>query len=473
MSELNSQLVIARAARVEAEARLRQAQKAASGAGGDESLTQVLNSPLISALHQQEADLSRRLTDLSQNYGGRHPQVVSATAQLADVRAKIRSEVSKVIAGLSNELTIAQAREASLQGSFAGLRNDVSKQNDLSVQLNALMRDADANRNLLQTFLNRSKETDSSADFQAPDAQVISTADVPKVPSAPKYILFLAAAAVVSVLTAVSFAVLIEKSDDLLRSTDQIQPMLGAPALGLVPKIGGSLPPERFVVNTPVSAYSESLLSLHTALMMSDVDNPPKVVMFTSSVSGEGKTSTAAALARTLALHGHRILIIDCDLRRPALHEAFKARDIPGLTDLLLGNAYFDEAIHHDTESPAHVLMAGTRAPNPQKILGSTQLRSLLGDLKDRYDLIILDTPPVLAVSDARLLARAADKTVYLVRWASTRRKSAASGLKQILDTGATVAGVVLSVVDARKHSRYGFADSGLYHGQIKYYRAG
>src|SRR5262249_26294107 len=196
----------------------------------------------------------------------------------------------------------------------------------------------------------------------------------------------------------------------------------------------------------------------------------PRVVLITSSVPNEGKTAIALSLARALAMSGVNVLLIDGDLRRPAAHRILGVPQGPGLTDLLCGRAFLEDAIVQDPETPAKLLPAGTTAPNPQVLLASPNAVLLFRSLKQQFDFVIIDSAPVLAVADARLLSPLAERVIYVVRWAGTRRATAANGLKQINQSGAEVAGVVLSMVDTKKHARYDFGDSGLYHGSIKAY---
>ena len=226
------------------------------------------------------------------------------------------------------------------------------------------------------------------------------------------------------------------------------------------------------ILDNPISAYSESIRSLQTALLLSDVDHPPKIVLIASSVPEEGKTSLCISLARTAAKMGRKVILVDVDLRRPQIHEFLELDQRPGLVDVLAGNATIDDALCSDEASGALVLTAGSDTPSPIDLLGSENLKATLSDLAGRADIVILDSAPVLSVSDTRVLSHLADKTVYIVRWAETRREVVILGLKQILDAGASVAGVILSRVNIKKHARYGYGDSGYYYGRSrKYYR--
>ena len=234
---------------------------------------------------------------------------------------------------------------------------------------------------------------------------------------------------------------------------------------------GRGTQPHQLAVSKPGSVYGEAVRTLRTALLLSDSERPPRTVLVTSSIPNEGKTSTALSIACQSAKSGQRCIILDCDLRQSSVHRYFGVPNKIGLADYLVGKARLEEVIEIDPVSTAHLIPAGARAPNPIDLLGSPQMRRLIKALAQAYDLVILDTPPVLAVSDALVLVRHVDATLFLIRWEQTRRLAAVSGLKVALEAGANLAGVVLSQVDVKRHAQYDYADSGYYYGGYnKYY---
>ncbi len=477
ISELNSQLITARAQQAEAEARLRQVQAAMSSGAGIDTIGEVLASPLIQQLRQQQSEVERRLADLSQQYGERHPKIVSAKAELAGIDAKIRIETEKIVQGLRNDVAVAQAKVASLSGSLAQLEHKAGQLGQSQVQLDALEREAAANRTLLENFMGRAKEIGSQGSFQEADAQIISRAEIPIVPSYPKKTILLGMSLIGSLFLGVIVAFGLELLDHGFRSSEQIEQATGVAPLGLIPALKGlrnlGKVPEEYIVERPTSAFAESIRSLRTSLMLSDVDRPPKIILVSSSTPREGKTSTVIALGRLMAGVGQRVVVMDCDLRRPRAHKMLKLQGGPGLVDHLAGEASLEEIIQKDPLSPLRFIAAGRAAPSPPDLLGSDQMRRLLKEVGERYDFVLLDSAPVLAVSDTRMLARLADKVVFLVRWAETRREVAVNGLRHLREAGASIAGVALTLVDVRKHARYGYADSGYYYGRSRKYYTG
>ena len=441
------------------------------------SLTEVLSSNLIVQLRAQEAEVKRKVAELTEEYGDKHPRMINARAELRDLETKIQNEVGRIVEGLRNEVSVARAREASLTASLNQLKAEAGQVNTAEVQLRSLEREADANRRLLETFLTRSKETESQEGFIEPDATILSRAVVPKVPTAPKRFLLLVLSAAAGLVLGIALAVGVELLDQGFRSLEQIESQMGVRPLGLVPMIGGMAAlkhkPETYLLQRPNSAYAESIRSLRTSLALSDVDKPPRVVLIASSLPKEGKTSIALSLTYLLGSLGKRALLIDCDLRRPSIHKAHGAPLTPGLSDYLAGQADLPTVIRRHEESGSDYIAAGTAAPDPAELLGSRQMKALLTRLSEDYDLIVLDSAPTLAVSDTRALGRLADKAVYLVRWAESKRGVATAGLRQLAESGADVVGVLMTQVDARRHAQYGFSDSGYYYGPVRKYYTG
>jgi capsular exopolysaccharide synthesis family protein len=266
-----------------------------------------------------------------------------------------------------------------------------------------------------------------------------------------------------SIMVGVFAAFGVETLDSGFRTSEQFEKITQVPVLGLEPDLSTSEPPQDVVIHQNVSPYSEAIQSIRMALRYSDVDNPPKVVLVTSSLSDEGKTVFALSLARSAAKSGLRTLLIDCDLRRPSIAKLLNVDSKPGLLAFFDDNADKSMIISLDTESGLQVITAPSGTPNPQDLLGSKHMKALIDGMRDHYDFIVLDTPPLLAVSDAVALSHAADATIFLVRWAKSPRKIVRGTLKSFHALGGKLAGVVLSRVDMRKHATYGYGNIGYY----------
>ena len=477
VSELNAQHVLELARLAGAQARLRQVNKLVNSPNGVESSVEVLQSPLIRQLRGEESLLERQIAELSGEYGERHPTLINARAELRDLRTKIRLEVDRVIQGLRNEVAIAGARAASLAASLEQFKQEIALLNQSGVQLRALELDAGASRTLLGNLLERTKQTASQENFQQADANIISYAAQPTSPSFPQKGLILSLALLAAFVQAVPLAFALEKLDLGFRSTEQISHSMGVKSLGIIPKVSklaaiGKAPHE-YILENPESAFAEAIRTLYTNVLLTDVVRRPKVILMASSMPGEGKTTVTLSLARALAMVGHRVIVVDCDLRMPSVHENLGIEPGPGLLDCLNAGARVEDVIQEDKETGTHILRAGTPIRSSPEQLDSEFMQQLLKQLGRKYDVVLLDSAPLLAVSDTLFLARLADKTIFLVRWAKTRRSVASLVLKQLLAARADVAGVLLTVVDVKSHATYGYGDSGVYHGKLKKYYTG
>jgi len=478
LAELNSQLIMARTERAEAEARLQSARRLARTPGGVSTTSDVLNSPLIQRLREQQAEVERRVAELSSELGDRHPRMVQLRAEAKDIEARIESEVDKIVAGLRNRVSVAQAREDSLQESLDALKDRAADTSEDEIRLRALEREAEASRTLLATMLARQKETVSQddLDFQQADARIISRADVPVDPSFPQKPVILGLTLVGALLVGMLLILVVELLDRGFRSGEQMEQQLGVASLGFVPLV--KRPDEYqslagYVAGRPTSAFGESIRTLNWSLRLAFADAPPRTVVITSALPGEGKTTTASCLATLQSLAGQRVLLIDADTRRPGCDRLTGTERRPGLVDVLVGDASVDDALRHSELSGMTVLNAGSPTPNAPNLLASDRMRALLDELRGRFDLVVIDSPPVMAAADARILAALADATVLAVRWGQTRRDTVRLAIRQLRGTEARLAGALLTAVDTRKNAEYAYGDSGAYTGELEKYYAG
>ena len=473
VSELSSQLAIAQAKRADAEAQLQQAEDAVRSSSGGGAVPEVLNSGLIQRLREQEATLMDTAAQLSSRYGRDYPDIAAVRSQLETTRQKLGLETDRVIDGLRNQVSTAQIRENTLRDHLQSLKQQLGTTNENQGELQILQGEATANQALYDTFLSRFKQTSTDDSLQQPDAQVISRADIPKNPTFPNTKIMLAASVAGSMCLGLLLAFVREILDDGVRSAEHIYTM-GFRALGLVPNLRRPFrwrrEPADFMADAN-SAFAESIRGVSVGVLLASDGLPPKVILVASSMPSEGKTTLSVAWARLLAMGGKKVIVVDCDLRRPRVHTAVGGGASPGLVDCLTGTSTVEQAIRKDSKSSADLICAGTATRDPSTLLGSDRMKELLGKIAAHYDLIILDSAPVLAVSDARVLCQLVDRTVYLIRWGKTRRKAAVNGLAQIAEAGGEIAGVVLTLVDVKRHAQYGFSDSGYFYGSLaKYY---
>ncbi|MBA4208064.1 MAG: capsular biosynthesis protein [Parvibaculum sp.] len=478
MSELNAQLILARTALAEARAKFDRARQIRASGGSIESMADVVQSGTISSLRQKQAELARELANLSSRYGPRHPEVVNAEAQRRDIDAQIGAEISRIIGSLQNNVSVAETRVASLEQSLRDIRGETGESGQAMVQLRELEREAAANRAVYESFLNRFKETSQQQDLQVPDSRIISPATAPLAPSHPRKALSLALALILSAMLGVGLAFLLEHLDNGMTTARDVEEALALPHLVSVPLVpaekgpgGKLLKPHDYLVQKPLSAFSESLRSLRSALQLSNVDNPPKVILFTSALPNEGKTTTSVSFARAAAASGLKVVLVDCDLRHPSVHKTFGlATPAAGLVELLAERLDPEAVMIEDDKTSLRVLPIATGTANPPDLMVSSQMQLLIERLRGEYDLVVLDSAPVLPVSDSRVLSRLADETVFVVRWSDTPKDAAQSAIRELRLYQSNIAGAILVAVDASKQAKYGYGDGGYYYGKYSRY---
>lgn len=477
ISDINSQLVTARIRRAELEARLRQAESLLRSPQGASASSDVLLSPVIQNLLAQEIEVQRTIAELSSTVGESHPMMISARSEAQNLRSKLSAEIGRVVASLQNDVAIARAQEAAFDENLKELESKMGALNSRDAELRILEREAEANRLLYETFLSRFKESEDQEKIQQSDARIISRADVPFGPSIPNKPMLIALAAVGSVLFGLLLVGVIEMFDRGLRSMEQVYQYLGTPCFGLVPAMSvfrlAGKSPESYAVKKPTSAYAEAVRSVTTGILLTGAKDKSQVIAVTSARPNEGKTSIAISMAALNALGGRKSIILDLDLRKPELHRRMQSSAELGLVDYLTGKVTLPEVIRTDDASTVDYIIAGRRAANFAEVIRSNKLENLLVELRQQYEMVVLDTPPVLAVADTRLLARLADRTLLVVRWGQTAREVVRLALRQVSDAGADVAGIAISMVDVRRNAKYGFGDSQAFTGAFKQYYAG
>ena len=471
LADLNSQLIAARAERAEAEARFNQVRRVRSQ-GGAAAAANAVSSPLILTLRQQRAELIRREAELSTRYGDRHPRMINVRAEIADVNSAIAAEARKTEGGLRNDLEVARARERTLETNLRELERRSLTQSQGTVKLRQLQREAEADKLIYENFLTRFKETSEQEDLQQADARIISPAKESIFSgTSEKRVLAIAGAAGMALGLCLLF--LFEKLNNTFRHEQDVEDSTGVTVLASLPRFGRRSRRSQvlaYVRDKPTSALAEGIRNLRTALFLSNIDKPPKVVMITSSLAAEAKSTTCLLLAEMTTLMGRRAIIVDCDIRRPTLYQTFGIQGEHDIISVLDGSAELEDVIHVDPDSNLHILPALKSAPQAADILSSKRFATLIERLSEHYDLVLLDSPPILLVSDAGVVGKYADATVYAVRWDKTPRDAAARGIKQLRDLGVSVNGVALTLVDRKRQARYNYYQYGYNYYQNAYY---
>lgn len=480
ISSLNQQLALSRAAQAETDARLNIArQQLAKGSTG-EDVGESLNSPVVQQLRRQRGEKSAQVADLAGRYGDRHPDLLKARRELADIDGQIQAEIRRIISNLEAQAQVARQRTGSVASSVAASKGTLAGNNRATIGLAELERKAQSVKTLYETLLARFKQTTTQEGIEQADARVVSPAKIPTSPSYPKPTLNLALGLVLALGAGVAAVVLAEILMAGLFTEDEVERRLGLPYLGAVPSLGTTvddakslkgMTPADYLLAKPLSSFAESLRKLRASVLFSKVGETVQVIAVTSSLPGEGKTTTTFALARTLATSGSRVIVVDCDLRQSAISQFLKEPAEVGLLEVLNGVATLDQAVIND-ESGAHILPLAKSAYTPRDVLGSSAMHRLLGELRGRYEIVLLDTAPLLAIADTRILVPHTDAVVMLVRWKKTPVKAVQSALALLQGTRAFIAGVALTQMDLKAQSRYGYGDSYYYYANYRKYYA-
>lgn len=457
VADINTQLALARADRTAAEAHARQA-----GTGGTAANADVLASPVIQQLRTQEAETARNVADLSSRLGPAHPTRQAAEEQLREIRAAIQREIGKVVTSLRGQVQVAQQRESELEGRLAALRKTASGSSDQADHLQRLNDDAESKHKIYEQFMLRVAQTAKPQDQQQANARPISLALVPVKPSSPRTGLLALLAGFAGMLLAVVGTLIHDQLDHGFETLDEVRQRSGFPGLAAIPLVWHrgrkSLPPA-YVVDQPGSPLAETLRAFRAKMRWSAFRPPLKVLLVTSVLPGEGKTSFALALARLAARDGCRTLLIECDFRRPVLKETLARAIEPGVPMFLEEPQQWRKSVESDSVSGLDYLAAPVATAHVTPYLNSDALTLIIDEARSDYDLIVIDSPPIMRVPDAMMLARAADAVALVVSWRRTSRRLVQEAMRRLALHPDLPAGIVLTKVPSQS------ADQDLYRG--------
>ncbi len=464
LSATSDRMVDARRNRAEAESMYRQVQSM-RGASLDRlaSVSAVLSDPLVVQFKTSEAKAKSKVEELSKRYGTRHPAMEAARTELAAAQASLRGQVEQVVAGIERNYQLAVANENSLRASVNANKAQIQNISRKEFKLRELQREVDSNRALYDTFVTRLKEASATSDLDSATARVVDTATVPVAPIKPKKALIVVLATFLAGLVGAGLVLLLEALNNTFKSTDEIENTLNLPVLGLLPLVDKKDRSEvANLFNTDSNkSFSESIRTIRTSMVLSAIDGQHKTIVVTSSVPGEGKSTVAANLAFALG-QMENVLLVDADMRRPTLAKNFSFPvGTPGLANLIAGTAKLEECIKN--VGGVDMLSAGAVPPNPLELLSSPRFSEVIEYLREKYDRVIIDSPPTQAVSDALVLGSLANSLIYVVRSDSTAKPLVIKGIGQLLQSNAPVTGIVLNQVDIKKAMKNGYNYGGYY----------
>ncbi len=435
-----------------------------SGAGSNLS---TASSNLLEKLREQQADLKIQVAQLATQFGPAYPKLTQLNGQLKEVDAQLQAEMKKVVARVRSDYLAALQRETMLRDALTKQKQEANKLNESAIEYTLLKRDVETNRALYEGLLEKLKEAGVSAGLRSNNIRNVDAARVPSEPVEPNVPRNLAFALALGLTTGIGLAFLLEGVDNTVRTPEQAQAISALPSLGIIPmgskgpndsnsrqrlSLASTKEPVELVTQSrPQSQMAESYRALRTSLLLTSLGAPPKVILVTSALPQEGKTTTSINTAIVLAQKGTRVLLIDADLRRPSIHKALNIGTKMGLSNVLTGNATMGQATVRSTILPTlFVLPAGPPPPNPAELLASAQMKDALAELREQYDHIVIDTPPILSVTDAVVMSIRADTVLLVIRSGQTTKQALRRSRDILMQVNARVSGILMNAVDLR-----------------------
>ena len=460
LEHLNTQLTQAAAERVSKELLLKEAAQ-----GNDDILlSAIASNPIVESMRKEYMAKQAEYQKLSLVYKPDYPKMAKLKEEMAQIKTQISTEVKSVLATLKKDHALALKRENFFRSSIEEHKKQALNMSDRLVQYQILKRDADTNKELYNGILQRLKETGINANLSKAAIQVLDKADVPTVPYKPDRKKNLLLALFIGFFGGLGLAFFTDYLDNTIKTPDDVEKTILLPALGLVPnfpKTENGVRPLIAPLDKKASSVLEAYRAIGTYIQFASPDRPPKVMLTTSAKRSEGKTTTSVNLATILASSQGRGIIIDGDLRKPAVHKVFEVDNSIGLTAFLTGHTDFDNGLIQETKVPhLDVIPAGIIPPNPSQLLGSARMRELINALLPLYSFIIIDAPPILGLSDSLILSTMTDGVIMVVRAGDTPKDSVIQARKLLKGVNSKILGVVLN----------GIKESDLKYGSYSYY---
>lgn len=474
LGSLTAELIKAQAARSQAEARYNQVRSYIANRSDHESLVSVIGNPLVMDAHRNRVEMERRVSELGERYGEKHPRMRAALADLKQAESRLKGEVEKAVDTVRKEFEVARAQERELKNIIDAQQAEMRTLSGKAFTLAKLEREVESNRQLYESFVARYKEADIADEYDVSNVRVIDEAKAPSSAFKPNRQRMVFISVLIGLLFGVFLSIIRARLDDTVKVREDVETRLGLPLLGMLQSIKVSRRKgqtvDQYVLTDPRTPFSEAVNDIRTAILYSDVDNPPRVVLLTSSIAQEGKTALACNLALAFRKRG-RTLLLDADLRKGRLAKVFGVKaDRPGITDVVLGDCELKDAVlAHPKAEDLFLLCAGTVPPNPLEIVSSRKFARAIEDLRKRFDYIVVDGAPVLPVSDSVVLGHLVDAVVFTIQSQQTTFKAVEESLRRLASGRIRPAGVVLQQVDLAALESYSSGYRGMYRSYSAY----
>ena len=455
LTDLNAAVTRAKTERLLKEAAYNQIRELQNDRAALDTFPAILSNTFIQQQKGELADLQRQQAQLSDKLGPRHPDMVKVGLAVQTAEAKIQGEISKVVQAMHNDYQQALAQEESLTTALEQQKRDALALNRKGIEYGVLARDAVSNRQIFESLMQRTKETGISGELKKSNIRVVDPAETPRGPATPNTRNNLLLALLGGAMLGIGLAFFFEYLDSSIKSPDEVKEHLQLPFLGMVPALFDKAVTNPLINNGVPPHFSESFRAVRTNLLFSSADEGARSVVVTSTGPGEGKTLVAANLAMALAQAGQRVLLIDADMRKPRVHTVFDKPQEPGLSNVLVGNAKSSDSVHMTAVPGLWVMPAGLDPPNPAELLGSKRFKEFMESLSAQFDWVMVDTPPVMAVTDSSVVAHLATGVVFVVGAEMTSRQAAQRAIEQLEHARAKFIGAVLNRVDLQHNAYY------------------
>jgi capsular exopolysaccharide synthesis family protein len=409
----------------------------------------IANQAQITALNQQRSTQQIAIAQVRERYLPKHPNMVEANNALAQTERELKKAVDSVCAQVESDYQSALRNHDQIQEDLKKQKAESLDLDRYALQYTKLERDLKLNESILQNITGRARETSMTGSIQTQSARIVDRAGpaAENKPVTPNVTLNLGLGVVGGLGLGLAFAFFVAFIDDRVKSSFDIEGVVGLPLIGIIPQIKRMDQPDKaqIVVNNADRQVSEAFLTLHSSLRLKDESKNAKCILITSTIPGEGKSFTTTNLALTFAAHGEKVIVVDCDLRKPNIHKSFRVENLKGVIDVCAGTVTLDDAIMRSVQSNLDILPAGGRAKNPTQILNSKSFELMLSDLRKRYDRVFIDTPPLAAVSDALIILPLVDGSIFTIFFNKVRRKAAQFSAKKLLEANVPNFGAVLN----------------------------
>jgi len=466
ISVYNQQAAAARAEAAADRARLATArQQLRSGSAGDD-VGEALSSSVVSSLRSQRAQIGARVADLSARYGGRHPELLRAKEELASVDGQIQAEIDRVISNLEAKAAVSTQRVASLDGSVGSAKGELARNNGAMVALADLQKRADASQGLYESYLSRYRELVAGSGTEQPDARVLTEASAPWVPASPKVKLNLLLAGLTGLVLGLVVALATELQFKGLTTAQDVEKRVGLPSLGLTPE-NNSLDhhaetPLATLIEMPDSVLAEAVRGIYGSTHIPVVGRGT-VLAVTSALPNEGKTVLSAMLGETASRAGTRTVVVDCDIMLRGLSVLHGMQDGPGIREFVAGECTLHDVLRGEQDGAPAILPITSRPLAGERLIDKGAIQRIVAQLKENFDLVVLDCPPLLAIAEAREITGLADGIIIAAHWRKTPDEAVRAAARLLPARLVDYTGVVLSRVDLRKQARYADDDAAPY----------